>query len=72
MCRRLHSMFFSTASIGNDDGIRITEDAVYRCSGSEAGERVEVVETGEVGHSAIVTDFAGQEKTKNPTNRREF
>ena len=65
-------MFFPAALEGDDDGVRIAEDAANRRGGGEAWERVQVVESDEVGHAAIVTGFAGPEKTKAATKIRTF
>ena len=65
-------MFFSTASEGDDDGVGIAEDAANGRRGREAGEGVEVAESREIGHGAIVTGFRGREKAEIPTKTREF
>jgi hypothetical protein len=65
-------MFFSTASQGENDGVGVAEEAADGGGGDEAGKRVEVVESSENGHAAIVTSFAGPEKTKTPTKTRRF
>jgi hypothetical protein len=65
-------MFFSAAPKGDQDGVRIAEDAANGCDGDKAWERIEVAEPGEIGHAAIVTGFAGPEKTKTATKTREF
>jgi hypothetical protein len=57
---------------GDNDGVRIAEDATNGGRGGEAWEGVEIVESSENGHAAIVTSFATREKTKNPTKTREI
>jgi hypothetical protein len=65
-------MFFSTPTKREDDGIRVPEEAADRGGGDEAREGVEVVESRENGHAAIVTSFATREKTTTPTKTREI
>jgi hypothetical protein len=65
-------MFFSTATKGEHDGVGITEEAADGGGGDEAGDGVEIMESREIGHAAIVTSFATQEKTKTPTKTREI
>jgi hypothetical protein len=65
-------MFFSAPTEGDDDRVRIAEDAANGGSGNEARKGVEIVESGELGHAAIVTSFAGREKTKTATKIWEF
>jgi hypothetical protein len=65
-------MFFSTAVQRENDGVGIAEDATNGGRGDEAWEGVEVVETSENGHAAIVTSFAAREKTKQPTKTSGF
>lgn len=65
-------MFFSTPTKGEDDGEGIAEEAADRGGGDEARETIEVVESSENGHAAIVTSFATGEKTKTPTKTREI
>lgn len=65
-------MFFSTATKGEDDGVWIAEDATNRGGGDEAREGVEIVQTSENGHAAIVTSFATRGKTITLTKTREI
>jgi hypothetical protein len=51
-------MFFSTPTQRKDDGEAIAEEAADGGGGDEAREGVEVVESSEIGHAAIVTSSA--------------
>ena len=57
---------------GDDDGIGVAKEPTNSGRGREAGEGVEIVESREFGHAAIVTGFARGEKAKNPTNKWGF
>ena len=59
-------MFFSESSECDDGGVGIAGDAVDVGVGSEVREGIEVPELGELGHSLIVTIFAGVGKRKTP------
>jgi hypothetical protein len=65
-------MFFSAALQGDNDSITIAEDPMNGGGRGEAWEQVEVAEPGEVSHAAIVTGFAGPEKTKTAMKIRGF
>jgi hypothetical protein len=57
---------------GDDDGSRIAEDAADAFERDEAGKAVEVAESGEIGHAAIVMVFRCPEKAKTASNSRGF
>jgi hypothetical protein len=40
--------------------------------GNKARETIQVTESGEIGHAAIVTDFRSEEKAKTATKEEEF
>ena len=71
-CRTDRRMFFSTPTEADDDGVGIAEEAANGRGGYEARERVQVAESAEVGHAAIVTSLAPGEKCKIATKIRGF
>jgi hypothetical protein len=56
----------------DDNGSWIAEEAADAVDGDEAGEAVQVAESGEMGHATIVTVFRSPEKAKTATNSRGF
>ena len=62
--------FFAEPSQRDGSGVGIAEEPVDASVGNESRERVEVTESGEVGHAPIVTDCASAEKRKPPWKQR--
>ena len=58
--------FFRRRRRRDDDGVGIAEEAANGRRGDEARERVEVAESAEVGHAAIVTSLAPAKSAKSP------
>ena len=72
LVHRYRRPFFSNAPERNDNGFGIAENAANVIPGNKARETIQVTESGEIGHAAIVTDFRSEEKAKTATKEEEF